>query len=207
MKFKGFAPPDKNKRQGPFSIIFQAWLLLVLGGCTWYLFTSGDAIKSAKGNNLIANNFGRPPKDSVTYKKVVHIDSVVIFTPLEKFEAEASDSLFNVLATRARFNGSVLVAHDGKIVYTHQFGYSDFKTKEILTDTSEFQLGSVSKQFTAVSIMMLKEKGLLDYDDSVVKYFPDFPYKGVTIRMLLDHRWAYRIICLPAAPNAPTKPH
>ena len=141
MKFKGFAPPDKNKRQGPFSIIFQAWLLLVLGGCTWYLFTSGDAIKSAKGNNLIANNFGRPPKDSVTYKKVVHIDSVVIFTPLEKFEAEASDSLFNVLATRARFNGSVLVAHDGKIVYTHQVWlFRTFKPRKYLLIHLNFSL-------------------------------------------------------------------
>jgi CubicO group peptidase (beta-lactamase class C family) len=170
---------------GSSHIIKQAWVLIILGGGFWYLFTSGEAIKTAKGGDLKKHTAG----DSLTFKLAArHKDTAAIFTPLEKFEAQASDSFFNILAEKARFNGSALVAHDGRILYTHQFGYSNFKTKEMLTDTTEFQLGSVSKQFTAVSIMMLKEKGLLSYDDSVVKYFPDFPYKGVTIRMCLDHR-------------------
>ena len=174
-----------NARTGSFRIILQAWVLLFLGGGFWYLFTSGEAIESVKGKGFDKHHRG---KDTLGLKIDKHLDSSAVFTPLEQFEAQAADSFFNVLATKARFNGSALVAHDGKILYTHQFGYSDFKTKEILTDTTEFQLGSVSKQFTAVSIMMLKEKGLLNYDDSVAKYFPDFPYKGVTIRMCLDHR-------------------
>jgi CubicO group peptidase (beta-lactamase class C family) len=165
----------------------QVLLLLTFSCGIWYLFTSGEAFSSAKGYNIKTNGVIKTRKDTTSVKLLKFKDSIVL-SPLEKFEAQSADSFFNVLTNRARFNGSVLVAHDGKVLFTRQFGYSDFKTKEMITDTSGFQLASVSKQFTAVSIMMLKEKRLLNYDDSVIKFFPDFPYKGVTIRMLLDHR-------------------
>jgi len=205
VKFKRFNP--LNIRLGAFRLIVRAWILLVFGGGIWYLFTSGEAIKSVKGNSLTKHNAFKGKKDTTAFKPIKHKEAAVVFTPLEKFEAQTADSFFNALAATARFNGSALVAHDGKILYTHQFGYSDFKTKEILTDTTEFQLGSVSKQFTAVSIMMLKEKGLLNYDDSVVKYFPDFPYPGVTIRMCLDHRSGlpnYMFTCSAECPDQTT---
>jgi CubicO group peptidase (beta-lactamase class C family) len=161
--------------------------LLVFGAGSWYLFTSGEAITSAKGDN-VNTHFSKKLRDSATIKLVKIKKDTAIFSPLEKFEAQSADSFFNAMVSNSHFNGSALIAHNGKVLYSHQFGYSDYATREMLTDTSEFQLGSVSKQFTAVSIMMLKEKGLLSYDDSIVKYFPDFPYKGVTIRMCLDHR-------------------
>ncbi len=161
--------------------------ILFVGAGVWYLFTSGGPIASAKVNNLKILGPEKKLRDTVAVK-LPKLKETVVFTPLEKFEAQSADSFFNVLASRSHFNGSALIAHDGKILYRHEFGFSNFKTKELLSDTSEFQLGSVSKQFTAVSIMMLKERGLLNYDDSAVKYFPDFPYRGVTIRMLLDHR-------------------
>ncbi|HTB31212.1 MAG TPA: serine hydrolase domain-containing protein, partial [Bacteroidia bacterium] len=169
-------------------MIGQVLGLFIVGVGVWYLFTSGEAITKAKGDNLNIHVTNKKLRDTVAIKHPKFIKDSVIFTPLEKFEAQAADSFFNVLAVRSGFNGSALVAHEGKILYKRQFGFSDFTTKEMLNDTSEFQLGSVSKQFTAVSIMMLKEKGKLDYDDSIVKYFPDFPYKGVTIQMCLDHR-------------------
>lgn len=181
LKFKKIT--SLNKQGGFSGIIARAWILLICGGACWSLFTSGAAIKTVKGGNLTKHT----NDDSLTFK-YKHRDTIAIFSPLEKFESRAADSFFNALAEKSRFNGSALVAHDGKILYTHQFGYANFKTREMLTDTTEFQLGSVSKQFTAVAIMMLKERGLLNYNDSVVKYFPDFPYTGVTIRMCLDHR-------------------
>ncbi len=187
IKFPVISKEPAFLRNKYISVVFRKpghlLLAIIIGGGGWYLFTSGKAINTAKASN----NEGPAFKDTATNKASKYKISIA-FTPLEKFEAQSADSFFHVLTTHARFNGSVLVAHNGKVLYTQQFGYSDFKTKELLTDTSEFQLGSVSKQFTAVSIMMLKERNRLSYDDSVVKYFPDFPYKGVTIRMLLDHR-------------------
>lgn len=86
------------------------------------------------------------------------------------------------------FNGNVLVAQNGKILYQKAFGLADFKTGDSLKLTTAFQIASVSKQFTATAIMMLKERGLLAYNDTVQKFLPDFPYPGITIRMLLTHR-------------------
>ena len=98
------------------------------------------------------------------------------------------DSLMNALFSTHDFNGNVLVAEKGKILYSHSFGFANEKTKEKLTVNSIFETGSVSKQFTAMAIMILKEKGKLNLDDEVKKYIPELSnYNGITIRHLLNH--------------------
>ena len=97
------------------------------------------------------------------------------------------DSVMQSLVDTARFNGNVLVARDGKIVYQKSFGPSNFYTNEMLNDSSMFELASVSKAFTAMAIMMLKEQGKLSYVDDVTKYIPELPYKGMTIGHFLTH--------------------
>lgn len=101
--------------------------------------------------------------------------------------SEKLDSLLKRINKRHDFHGSVLVAHKGKIIYNNHIGYADFKRKEPISDASIFQLASVSKQFTAAAIMLLKERGKLNLTDSVNVYFPEFPYKDVTITHLLNH--------------------
>lgn len=86
-----------------------------------------------------------------------------------------------------RFNGNVLVAKQGKVIYQQALGYADYNTKRLLNDSSVFELASVSKQFTAMGIMILKERGLLSYDDNIKKFFPNIPYDNITIRNLLTH--------------------
>lgn len=86
-----------------------------------------------------------------------------------------------------QFNGNILVAEKGKVIYQQALGYADYNTKRMLNDSSVFELASVSKEFTAMGIMILKEKKLLSYDDFVKKYIPDFPYDNLTIRQLLTH--------------------
>ncbi|WP_229802053.1 serine hydrolase domain-containing protein [Pontibacter akesuensis] len=98
------------------------------------------------------------------------------------------DSIFSRLHKKRGFNGTVLVTKYDQVIYKGAFGYGDFQCKDTLTTESVFQLASVSKQFTAMAIMMLKEEGELSYDDSVQQYVPDFPYRGITIRHLLTHR-------------------
>ncbi len=96
---------------------------------------------------------------------------------------QSLDSLFNAYND---FSGAVLIADQGKPVYEKAFGYRDYESKTPLQRSDIFELASVSKQFTAMIIMMLKEKGKLDYDDPVEKYL-SIPYKGITIRNLLTH--------------------
>ncbi|RDV14246.1 class A beta-lactamase-related serine hydrolase [Pontibacter diazotrophicus] len=98
------------------------------------------------------------------------------------------DSIFKHLHKRKGFNGTVLVTKYDQVIYKGAFGYADFHRKDTLTTKTAFQLASVSKQFTAMAIMILKEQGKLSYEDSVQQYIPDFPYKGITIRQLLTHR-------------------
>src|SRR5439155_4968326 len=83
--------------------------------------------------------------------------------------------------------GNVLVAERGQVIYQKSFGYADYDTKRKLNDNSVFELASVSKQFTAMCIMILKEKGKLDYSDDVRKYISELPYEGITIKQLLTH--------------------
>lgn len=96
------------------------------------------------------------------------------------------DSIVRSAAVNAHFSGVVLLAEKGSVTYEAAFGYRDFAKRVPLQKTDIFELASVSKQFTATVIMMLKEKGLLQYDDLLEKYI-DIPYKGITIRHLLTH--------------------
>jgi CubicO group peptidase (beta-lactamase class C family) len=92
----------------------------------------------------------------------------------------------SLIAGEKDFSGVILIADHGKPVYHKAFGYREFDPKTPLQHADIFELASVSKQFTAMIIMMLKEKGMLDYDDSISKYL-EIPYKGITIRNLLTH--------------------
>ena len=77
------------------------------------------------------------------------------------------DTFFKKLHKFGGFNGAVLVSQNGKIIYKNAFGYSSFFRKDSNTTQTQFQLASVSKQFTAVAIMQLHEKGLVDYNAPV----------------------------------------
>jgi CubicO group peptidase (beta-lactamase class C family) len=84
------------------------------------------------------------------------------------------------------FNGNVLIAQKGVIIYQNAFGFANDTVKNNLQ--SKFQLASLSKTFTAVAVMKLAEQGKLGLDYTVKDYYPNFPYEGITIRSLLCHR-------------------
>ncbi len=89
---------------------------------------------------------------------------------------------------RAGFNGSVLVANKGKVIYERYFGFSNRERKIPLASNSSSQLASVSKTFTGGAILYLYEHKYLNLDETVQHYITEFPYPNITIRMLLNHR-------------------
>ncbi|OGS69062.1 MAG: hypothetical protein A3F91_12950 [Flavobacteria bacterium RIFCSPLOWO2_12_FULL_35_11] len=91
------------------------------------------------------------------------------------------------LSQQFGFNGSILVAKNGKILFEEHVGYKDLRLKNPIESTSTYQLASVSKQFTAAAILLLYQEGKLDLDDFATKYLTDFPYKNIRIRHLLNH--------------------
>ena len=105
-----------------------------------------------------------------------------------KGSAQKLEGLFQKLRSTHGFNGVVLVTEHNHVVYKKAFGYADLASRDSLKVSSQFQLASVSKQFTSMAIMMLKERGFLSYEDKVTRFYPTFPYPNVTIRQLLTHR-------------------
>lgn len=102
-------------------------------------------------------------------------------------QLQALDSALSYLHQRQLFNGTALFAEGGKTVYQKSFGTANIATGEPLNTRSAFNLASVSKQFVGMTLMILKERGKLNYDDPVQHYLPDFPYTDITIRQLLTH--------------------
>jgi CubicO group peptidase (beta-lactamase class C family) len=90
-------------------------------------------------------------------------------------------------AAKMGFNGNVLVADNGNIIYRKAFGYSNLDTKHVLDNNSAFTIASVSKQFTAMGIMLLKQQGKLKLSDTLRQYFPQLPYQNISIENMLDH--------------------
>jgi CubicO group peptidase (beta-lactamase class C family) len=103
-------------------------------------------------------------------------------------KASILDTLFSNRVKRTGFNGCVLVAQRGQVIYERAFGFSDLGKKDSLQINSAFQLASASKTLTAAAILILRDREKLSLEDDVRKYLPDFPYSGITIRMLLSHR-------------------
>lgn len=98
------------------------------------------------------------------------------------------DSLLTAQHSKEKFNGNILIAEKGKVLYKKSFGIANEETKHLLNENSIFELASCSKQFTAMAILILKEKGKLNLEDSVSKFIPELAfYKGITIRHLLNH--------------------
>lgn len=97
------------------------------------------------------------------------------------------DAFFRAQAEAGGFNGNVLVAEKGRVVYQNSFGYADFETKRPNGPETEFELASVAKVFTAIAVLQLAERGRLSLDEPYAKYVPAFPYPAITPRQLLSH--------------------
>lgn len=106
---------------------------------------------------------------------------------LAQGERQSMDSLLYLFEEKQCFNGELLITVNDKPFYQNRIGYRDFQTKERIIPNSVFNLGSISKPFTSVAVLQLQEKGLLNIDDMVVKYIPEFAYENISIKHLLSH--------------------
>jgi CubicO group peptidase (beta-lactamase class C family) len=97
-------------------------------------------------------------------------------------------SFFDSLLLKRGFNGSILVAKDGAIVYEKYAGFADLRTKDSMTSSTPLHIASTGKTFTAMALLRLVQENKLSLNDSMHKFFPGFPYVGITVQMLLSHR-------------------
>lgn len=98
------------------------------------------------------------------------------------------DQLLNKYYSMNKFMGSVLVVRDGEIIISKGYGFADIAHNVHNTPQTAFRIGSVSKQFTAMAILQLYDKELLDINDPISKYIPYYPNgEKITIHNLLNH--------------------
>ena len=99
------------------------------------------------------------------------------------------DSYMQELVSEGNFNGNILVVKNGETLYENSFGFADASKTTRLTKDYRFGLGSIYKEFPAVAIMQLREKGRLNLDDKIDKYISGLPTwaSDVSIKNLLQY--------------------
>jgi CubicO group peptidase (beta-lactamase class C family) len=122
-------------------------------------------------------------------KKIISLLLLLPFmASAQKNATELIDRYMDAQVNTNEFSGTVLVAQKCNIIYEKAFGLADQELNVKTNIQGRYQIGSITKQFTACGIMLLVEEGKLSLEDKLSKFFPDFP-KGdsVTIHMLLTH--------------------
>lgn len=126
-------------------------------------------------------------------KKIILIMSFTIICFIVKAQTDQQrvnkiDSIFDVYTKKNMFSGSVSIARKGTILLSKGYGMANYGFDIPNTGQTKFKLASVSKQFTAMAIMILQEQGKLSTDDKLTKFIPDYPNGDkITIHHLLTH--------------------
>ncbi len=98
------------------------------------------------------------------------------------------DNYFQLLTDQKEFSGSVLVSQKGKILLKKSYGMANYEHGVPNTSETKFRIASITKQFTALAILILEERSLLNLQDPISKFIPDFPNgDSITIYHLLTH--------------------
>ena len=99
------------------------------------------------------------------------------------------DSILNAKYVQDAPGASFLISKGGEIIYKKSFGLANLELNVPMKTNHVFEIGSMTKQFTAISILMLMERGKLNLDDDITKFIPDYPTNGnrITIHHLLTH--------------------
>lgn len=105
-------------------------------------------------------------------------------------KAAKIDALVQQYVANRQFNGSVLVAEKGQVIFKKGYGLANMEWNIPNSPDTKFRLGSITKQFTAMLILQLVEKGKLKLDGKVTDYLPDYPKETgskITVHHLLTH--------------------
>jgi CubicO group peptidase (beta-lactamase class C family) len=121
-------------------------------------------------------------------KKIFVLVAALVIVHFSFAQGDKLEALIDAYAKVNKFNGSALVAKNGTILLNKGYGYRNAADKVANNEQTIFQLGSITKQFTAAVILKLQEERKLSVSDTLSKYFPGYP-KGdsVTIEHLLTH--------------------
>ncbi len=115
---------------------------------------------------------------------------ITTLTAFAQSKVEKMDALMRQYVENRQFNGSVLVAENGKVVFKKGYGMANMEWSIANAPDTKFRLGSITKQFTAMLVMQLVEKGKIKVNDKITTYLPDYPKANgdkITVHHLLTH--------------------
>jgi CubicO group peptidase (beta-lactamase class C family) len=162
----------------------------------WFRVATGAALAGPAVSRLAAQE---PLKRLLTDKNIATA------------EEEKADSILRAAGLRRGIPGAaVLVLKRGQSMFEHGYGVAELRTRRNIDQHTNFRLASVTKQFTAMAIMLLVHDGKLRYDQRLTDVFPDFPEYGraITIRNLLNHTSGiedYEDLMSPPDPHVPVE--
>lgn len=151
-------------------------------------FISNNRSSPPKGMNMRQQGMTRIMRSTVTIVCVTMMACVCVVNGQSK--AEKIDALMSLFHEYGQFNGSVLVAEHGTVIYKKGFGYANFEWGIPNQPDTKFRLGSITKQFTSMLVLQLVRQGKLTLDGKITDYLPDYPSATggkITIHHLLTH--------------------
>lgn len=157
----------KRSRKGLVLIV-----LLAIGAAVAWSMINGEILKKHERVPAVSYDphFAPIPADF----RSQHLDSI--------------QSFFNKRLLAEDFHGMVLVAKNGTVVYERYSGIANESTGLRMSANTPVHVASISKTITAVTVLRLVDQGKIKLDEEARTYLPELPYKGITVRMLLNHR-------------------
>ncbi|UAY53612.1 serine hydrolase domain-containing protein [Ferruginibacter albus] len=151
---------------------------------TLFILVTALCITTSCHNNKATQNVVKT--DSTQYIQLP--EPTAISAKERNYILSQSQEWYNKFLRNSGFNGGMIVAKNGNIIFERYNGIAHLFGKDTVTENTPMHVASISKTFTGMAILKLWQDGKLNLDDSLTKYFPGFNYPGVTIRTLLDHR-------------------
>lgn len=137
---------------------------------------------------LIGCNNAAENKSTVSPTTVYSPSQPAVPADLAKEYSRKITNFYDSSFKNSGFNGSMLVAKNGQILFEKYNGLVQLRGKDSITASTPFHIASTSKTFTAMAVLKLADEGKLNINDSLQKFFPGFPYSGITVKMLLNQR-------------------
>ena len=129
-------------------------------------------------------------RDSMNCHRTITLAFLVILCSCVSAKADAIDNYIQARMRGLHIPGlSLAVVRNGQIIKRRGYGFADLQLNVPATEKTVYELGSVTKQFTATAVMMLVEEGKVCLDDPIMKYFAGVPpaWQDITVRHLLNH--------------------
>lgn len=166
-----------------FSIIAEVLIVSIVA-----LLLSGCDITGEPSLNTEAVETGMLTLQSVTEESQSIESAAPIDSPVQPaFSGDPGLGEAISFMDTSGFQGTVIISKDASVVYEKSFGYADVDDGVMNSKDTAYEIGLVTKQFTAVGVMMLVEDGLIGLDNYVSDYLPEYSHAGeVTVRQLLN---------------------